>query len=116
MSNTNTSLLLSNINAQISLIQDMIDSDSTDGIPAAMDTLKGFLSDYEASGVTEDTVANDLNFALSQQSMTIEEREKLLDTKTKQIEVSTVRNTQTQNMLTVFIIINIIVILVFIVI
>ena len=46
--------------------------------------------------------------------MTIEEREDLLNTKIRQIEMATERNSQTKNMLTVFIIINVVVLLVFV--
>lgn len=109
--------IVSQINEKIESIQAMIDSRDSDNnkdIRNQMDELKELLSTYETTNPTEDSVADDINFALSKQSMTIEEREELLNTKIRQIEVATERNTQTKNMLTVFIIINVVVLLVFV--
>lgn len=109
--------MVSQINEKISSIQNMIDSTNTNenvDIRGQMDELKALLASYDATNPTEDTVADDINFALSKQSMTIEEREDLLNTKIRQIEMATERNTQTKNMLTVFIIINVVVLLVFV--
>ena len=110
--------MVSQINDKISSIQSMIDSTTTNGnadIRGQMDELKALLANYEKeTNPTEETVADDINFALSQQSMTIEEREDLLNTKIRQIEMATERNSQTKNMLTVFIIINVVVLLVFV--
>ena len=109
--------MVTQINDKISSIQNMIDSTNTNengDIRRQMDGLKALLANYEATNPTEETVADDINFALSQQSMTIEEREDLLNTKIRQIEMATERNSQTKNMLTVFIIINVVVLLVFV--
>ena len=115
--NNQLSATVSQINDKISSIQNMIDSTNTNenaDIRGQMDELKALLANYEANNPTEETVADDINFALSQQSMTIEEREDLLNTKIRQIEMATERNSQTKNMLTVFIIINVVVLLVFV--
>lgn len=115
--NNQLSATVSQINDKISSIQNMIDSTNTNentDIRGQMDELKALLANYEATNPTQETVANDINFALSQQSMTIEEREELLNTKIRQIEMATERNSQTKNMLTVFIIINVVVLLVFV--
>lgn len=115
--NNELEAMVTQINDKISSIQNMIDSTNTNenvDIREQMDELKALLASYDATNPTEDTVADDINFALSKQSMTIEEREDLLNTKIRQIEMATERNTQTKNMLTVFIIINIVVLLVFI--
>lgn len=109
--------MVSQINEKISSIQNMIDSTNTNknvDIRGQMDELKALLASYESTNPTEATVADDINFALSKQSMTIEEREDLLNTKIRQIEMATERNSQTKNMLTVFIIINVVVLLVFV--
>ena len=106
-----------NINAKISSIQTMIDGRDSDyniDIRESLDELRELLKEYNNASPTENDVADDLNFALSKQSMTIEEREELLNTKLRQIDMSSERNTQTKNMLTVFIIINIVVLLAFI--
>ena len=115
--NNQLSAIVTQINDKISSIQSMIDSTTTNknaDIRGQMDELKALLANYEESNQTEETVADDMNFALSQQSMTIEEREDLLNTKIRQIEMATERNSQTKNMLTVFIIINVVVLLVFV--
>ena len=117
MATNELSDIVSQINEKIESIQAMIDSRDSDNnkdIRNQMDELKELLSTYETTNPTEDSVADDINFALSKQSMTIEEREELLNTKIRQIEVATERNTQTKNMLTVFIIINVVVLLVFV--
>jgi archaellum component FlaC len=109
--------MVTQINDKISSIQDMIDSTETNenaNIRNHIDELKALLATYESADPTEETVADDINFALSKQSMTIEEREDLLNTKIRQIEMATERNSQTKNMLTVFIIINVVVLLVFV--
>jgi hypothetical protein len=110
--------IVNEINEKISSIQIMIENRNTNenvDIRAQMDELKGLLKTYEETNPTETSVGlNDINFALSKQSMTIEEREELLNTKTRQIEMATERNGQTKNMLTLFIIINIAVLLIFI--
>ena len=115
--NNQLSAIVTQINDKISSIQSMIDSTTTNenaDIRGQMDELKALLANYEENNPTEETVADDINFALSQQSMTIEEREDLLNTKIRQIEMATERNSQTKNMLTVFIIINVVVLLVFV--
>lgn len=109
--------MVTEINDKINSIQSMIDSTNTNengNIRKQMEELKALLKNYEETNPTEATVADDINFALSNQSMTIEEREELLNTKIRQIEMATERNNQTKNMLTVFIIINVIVLLVFV--
>ena len=110
--------IVNEINEKISSIQTMIENRNTNenvDIREQMDELKGLLKTYEETNPTETSVGlNDINFALSKQHMTIEEREELLNTKTRQIEMATKRNSQTKNMLTLFIIINIAVLLVFI--
>ena len=115
--NNQLSAMVAQINDKISSIQNMIDSTTTNknvDIRGQMDELKALLASYAATNPTEETVADDINFALSKQSMTIEEREDLLNTKIRQIEMATERNSQTKNMLTVFIIINVVVLLVFV--
>ena len=115
--NNDLTAIVSQINDKISSIQNMIDSRDTNenaDIRGQMDELKALLATYDSTNPTEETVADDINFALSQQSMTIEEREDLLNTKIRQIEMATERNSQTKNMLTVFIIINVVVLLVFV--
>ena len=112
-----TNDLTAQINEKIDSIQNMIDSRDTNEnteIRGQMNELKALLTTYDSTNPTEATVADDINFALSQQSMTIEEREDLLNTKIRQIEMATERNSQTKNMLTVFIIINVVVLLVFV--
>jgi hypothetical protein len=112
-----TNDLTAQINDKIDSIQNMIDSRDTNenaDIRGQMNELKALLATYDSTNPTEATVADDINFALSQQSMTIEEREDLLNTKIRQIEMAAERNSQTKNMLTVFIIINVLVLLVFI--
>jgi hypothetical protein len=109
--------IISQINDKIESIQSMIDSSDTNenaSIRGQMDELKTLLKMYDETTPTEANVADDINFALSKQSMTIEEREELLNTKIRQIEMATDRNSQTTNMLTVFIIINVAVLLVFV--
>ena len=109
--------MVTEINEKINSIQNMIDSTETNenaNIRNHIDELKALLATYESADPTEETVADDINFALSKQSMTIEEREDLLNTKIRQIEMATERNSQTKNMLTVFIIINVVVLLVFV--
>jgi len=110
--------IVNEINEKISSIQTMIENRNTNenvDIREQMDELKGLLKTYEETNPTGTSVGlNDINFALSKQHMTIEEREELLNTKTRQIEMATKRNSQTKNMLTLFIIINIAVLLVFI--
>lgn len=110
--------IVSEINEKITNIQSMIETRSTNenvDIRRQMDELKALLKTYEDSNPTENSVGlNDINFALSKQSMTIEEREELLNTKIRQIEMAKERNGQTKNMLTTFIIINVVVLLVFI--
>ena len=112
-----TNDLTAQINDKIDSFQNMIDSRDTNenaDIRGQMNELKALLATYDSTNPTEATVADDINFALSQQSMTIEEREDLLNTKIRQIEMAAERNSQTKNMLTVFIIINVLVLLVFI--
>ena len=110
--------IVNEINEKISSIQIMIENRNTNenvDIRAQMDELKGLLKTYEETNPTETSVGlNDINFALSKQSMTIEEREELLNTKIRQIEMATKRNDRTKNMLTIFIIINVAVLLIFI--
>lgn len=110
--------IVSDINNKITDIQTMIKTRNTNenvDIRGHMDELKALLKTYEEATPTENSVGlNDINFALSKQSMTIDEREELLNTKIRQIEMATERNGQTKNMLTIFIIINVVVLLVFI--
>lgn len=117
-SNESTSIV-SEINDKITAIQYMIETRNTNenvDIRGHMDELKALLKTYEEETTpTENSVGlNDINFALSKQSMTIDEREELLNTKIRQIEMAKERNGQTKNMLTIFIIINVVVLLVFI--
>lgn len=117
MSYYDLSEIVNEINAKMASIQAMIDAKDTTNNPAirdGMDELRELLNKYDSTSPTETNVADDLNFALSKQSMTIEEREELLNTKLRQIDMATERNSQTKNMLTIFIIINVIVLLVFI--
>ena len=114
---SNASSIVSEINNKMNSIQSMIDSTETNEngeIRQQMEELKTLLKKYEETNPTEETISDDINFALSNQSMTIEEREELLNTKIRQIEMATERNNQTKNMLTIFIIINVIVLLVFV--
>ena len=111
------SVIANLINAKMTSLQDMIDEKNTENntdIRDGMDELRELLEQYNLASPTENNVADDLNFALSKQSMSIEEREELLNTKVRQIDMATERNSQTKNMLTIFIIINIIVLLAFI--
>lgn len=114
----NITNIVNEINEKMSSIQIMIENRNTNenvDIRGQMDELKALLKTYEDATPTENSVGlNDINFALSKQSMTIEEREELLNTKIRQIEMATERNGQTKNMLTIFIIINVVVLLVFI--
>ena len=117
-SNESTSIV-SEINDKITDIQYMIETRNTNenvDIRGHMDELKALLKTYEEETTpTENSVGlNDINFALSKQSMTLDEREELLNTKIRQIEMATERNGQTKNMLTIFIIINVVVLLIFI--
>ena len=110
--------IVNEINDKITDIQSMIETRNTNenvDIRGQMDELKALLKTYEDATPTENSVGlNDINFALSKQSMTIDEREELLNTKIRQIEMAKERNGQTKNMLTIFIIINVVVLLVFI--
>jgi hypothetical protein len=110
--------VVSEINNKITDIQTMIESRNTNenvDVRGQMDELKALLKTYEETTPTENSVGlNDINFALSKQSMTLDEREELLNTKIRQIEMATERNGQTKNMLTIFIIINVVVLLIFI--
>ena len=109
--------IVNQIDAKITSIQEMIDEKDTQNntdIRDGMDELRELLEKYDLASPTENNVADDLNFALSKQSMTIEEREELLNTKLRQIDMATERNSQTKNMLAIFIIINIVVLLAFI--
>ena len=117
MSQYNLSDIVNRINDKIASLQEMIDSTDTShniSIRDGLDELRELLEEYDTTSPTENDVADDLNFALSKQSMTIEEREELLNTKLRQIDMATKRNSQTKNMLTIFIIINIVVLLAFI--
>ena len=70
---------------------------------------------YEATGPSDESILEDeLNYALRDQNLTLEKREELLNVKLKQIEIANQRNASKKNMLTVFIIINIVVVLVFV--
>ena len=114
---SNSSDLKNQIDTLFISIQEMIDGTNTSNnasIRDSLDKLRDLLEEYNLASPTENNVANNLNFALSKQSMTIEEREELLNTKLRQIEIATERNSQTTNMLTIFIIINIVVLLTFI--
>ena len=103
------------IEEKISNLQTLINSGtSEETIQSELNDLSTLLDTYENNSPTENTVADDLNFVLSKQSLSIEEREELLNTKVRQIEVASERNSQTKNMLTIFIIINVIVLLIFI--
>jgi hypothetical protein len=114
---SNSSNLKNQIDTLFISLQEMIDDTNTSNnasIRDSLDKLRDLLEEYNLASPTENNVANNLNFALSKQSMTIEEREELLNTKLRQIEIATERNSQTTNMLTIFIIINIVVLLTFI--
>ena len=100
----------------IDQIQNKLDAPteaSNNNIQELLNELKNALSTYESNN-QENTLSDEINFALEKQSLTIDEKNELLNTKIRQIKIATERNTQTKNMLTVFIIINIVVILVFI--
>jgi hypothetical protein len=114
MSNSNS--IISQIESKLAAMQQSINSnnDNTPDLQTQMDELKALLQSYENSDPNDASIVDDLNFALNKQSLTIEEREELLNTKIKQIDIATQRNAQTKNMLTVFIIINVIVLLVFV--
>ena len=77
MSYYDLSEIVNEINAKMASIQAMIDAKDTTNNPAirdGMDELRELLNKYDSTSPTETNVADDLNFALSKQSMTIEER------------------------------------------
>ena len=114
MSNNN---LVAEIKTKFDEIQALIDSNepgTDNNLRGKIDEIKNMIQDYEASGPTEESIVNDINYALRNQNLSIEEREQLLNTKIRQVELSTERNGQTKNMLTVFIIINVVIIITFI--
>jgi hypothetical protein len=79
------------------------------------DDLKAAMADYEAEAPTDESIVeNDINYALNDQNLTISQREKLLKTKLRQIELAQERNESKKGMLIGMIIINIVVLLIFI--
>jgi len=113
MSNNNSN---TQINTLLSQIQENIDNGSYDNVETQFSSLKQLLKSYESS-ISEnagDLQDNNINYTLRNQSLTLEQRENLLNTKLKQIEIANERNTNKKNMLTLFIIINIIIVMVFI--
>ena len=80
--NNELEAMVAQINDKISSIQNMINSTNTNenvDIREQMDELKALLASYDATNPTEDTVADDINFALSKQSMTIEEKRRIIE-------------------------------------
>jgi hypothetical protein len=115
MSNSND--IVTQINAMFDDVQSLVDSnepDADDEIRGKIDEIKSVIQTYESSNPTEDSIMNDINYALRDQNLSIEEREELLNTKIRQAELATERNGQTKNMLTVFTIINVVVLITFI--
>jgi hypothetical protein len=115
MSNSND--LVTQIKAMFDDVQALVDSnepDADDEIRGKIDEIKSLIQTYESSNPTEDDIINDINYALRDQNLSIEEREELLNTKIRQVELATERNGQTKNMLTVFTIINVVVLITFI--
>jgi len=98
----------------IAQIRPLLNTASDSVLESKLQALKDLLDSYQDTGLTEDSITTDINFALSKQSLTLEERKELLNTKTRQIEIATHRNIHTKNMLTVFIIINIVIVLIFV--
>ena len=95
-------------------VQALVDSnepDANDEISSKIDEIKILIQSYETSNPTEDSIINDINYALRDQDLSIEGREELLNTKIRQVELATKRNSKTKNMLTVFTIINVIVLI-----
>ena len=57
------------------------------------DDLKAAMADYEAEAPTDESIVeNDINYALNDQNLTIGQREQLLKTKLRQIELAQERN------------------------
>jgi hypothetical protein len=114
MSNSND--LVNKIKAMFDEVQALVDSNepTDDEIRGKIDEIKRLIQAYESSNPTEDSIINDINYALRDQDLSIEEREELLNTKIRQVELATERNGQTKNMLTVFTIINVVVLITFI--
>jgi hypothetical protein len=115
MSNSND--LVTQISDMFDDVQTLVDSnepDADDEIRGKIDEIKSLIQTYESSNPTEDDIINDINYALRDQNLSIEEREELLNTKIRQVELATERNGQTKNMLTVFTIINVVVLITFI--
>lgn len=115
MSNSNE--LITQIKAMFDDVQALVDSnepDADDEIRGKINEIKTLIQTYESSNPTEDSIINDINYALRDQDLSIEEREELLNTKIRQVELATERNGQTKNMLTVFTIINVVVLITFI--
>ena len=111
------SSLVSDIKAKFEEVQTLINGDSEsadDNLRSKIAELDELIKSYESNVPNEDSIIDDINYALRNQSLSIEEREELLNTKVRQVEVASERNVQTKNMLTVFVIINVVVLLVFI--
>ena len=119
--NTNTKKNKSRINELLSNIDELLkgDKNSLTGSQLQKDftELKGLHQEYQ-NQISEDTQTlpnKDINYTLRDQNLTLDQREKLLNTKMKQIKIANDRNVAKKNMLTIFIIINVVVILLLIV-
>ena len=107
--------LVSDIKAKFDEIQNLISNDNEaadNNLRSKITELDELIKSYESTQPTEDSIVDDINYALRNQSLSIEQREELLNTKVRQVEVASERNAQTKNMLTTFIIINVVVLLV----
>lgn len=105
------------IKSKFEEIQNLINNDTEgedNNLRGKFAELVELIKAYEEEDPTEDSIVDDINYALRNQSLSIEEREELLNTKLKQVEVASARNAQTKNMLTVFVVINVVVLLVFV--
>jgi t-SNARE complex subunit (syntaxin) len=106
--------LVAEINTKLDEVQALINSNEPANLRAKMDDIKNLIQDYETSSPTEENIVNDINYALRNQNLSIEEREQLLNTKIRQVQLATERNGQTKNMLTMFIIINVVILISFV--
>ena len=73
-------------------VQALVDSnepDANDEISSKIDEIKILIQSYETSNPTEDSIINDINYALRDQDLSIEGREELLNTKIRQVELAT---------------------------
>lgn len=106
---------VSEIKTELDELEVLIESSASNNeIEDKISEIKNLLETYESSNPTEESIVSDINHALNDQDLSIEEREELLNTKIKQVEVATDRNTHTKNMLTLFIICNVIILITFI--